>query len=380
VNDEKGERFKTYLKHIYDFLKIQDDDQVSSQAAVSNKTQSKKQPKNNTSSVISLSSDLPELIVDKNLVDMEQIYQQMHLLFTNSNDTTQLMSTFTKFFSKCMIQLDDLSFNIDLSQQNGTARKSAAVGKKNGSALSLASTEDYSSADADEDDEEDEEDFDDDDDDEDDAELGNMIANSKKMLAKNEFTFGIPDGSDSEISDFEVNEDEEDEEEGEQEGDENEDEDEDEEGEDKEDDDEEDDGKPKKKKSNNFEDIDSDEVDEDLVDLYDEDDLGDEKEVLELDKPSKSFAQVDFDRDDFGIVDDNQLLNNKEGEEGGESKQQKNKSNKNAAPAAGKSRDLFDQNDDDEKEKNSENKANKSSFELRQEKVGLPNFCTDNIN
>jgi hypothetical protein len=293
---------------------------------------------------------------------MEQIYQQMQLLFTSANDAQPLTTTFTKFFAKCLVQLDELSFNVDTRRPTANGAKQSAK-RVNGGAVS-ASNDDQSSGDADEDDDEDEDGFEDEDD-EDEDELDDMIANSKKKLQKNETTFGIPDGSDSEISDFEVNEDDEEEdddeeEEGEEEEDEDDDEDEDEDEEESSDKNSKKKNKKKGSAADAFDDIDSDEVDEDLVDLYGEDELGDEKDVLELDKPSKSFAQVDFDRDDFGIIDDSQLENNKE--LSSQAVATKNK-------IAKANRDLFDQDNGDEDEENKGEKVNKSSFELRQEKV-----------
>ncbi len=178
-----------------------------------------------------------------------------------------------------------------------------------------------------------------------------LLKNKKK---KPEVTYGIPDGSDSEISDFEV----EDGKDGKDDDDDDDDEDEDDEelfdenGDAKEDD------------------IDSDEVDEDLVDLYN--DLGDEKEIMGIGKATKSFDQIDFDREDFGMNDDEDEMpdegnfdNEIEDDEKDFIEKQIEEGKKKKAGE--KSKDLFGQvSGDEEKE---DITAGKSTFEIRQIKV-----------
>lgn len=317
------------MKRLYDYIKIQDDHDDHLSRSLGQTSKSHQSATNNASSTA-----LPELIIDKNLVDLEQIYQQLQLYNQNSDlsATSASINLLTKFFSKCLVQLDNISFNLDTK----TPSKSLSVNSLNKKTLAssihsdLNSTNDNSvDAEGEEDDFEEEEDFEDDDEDDNES-VDNLIKFSKekvksKIGVKEKSNFGIPDGSDSEISDFEVEEngqeDDEDEEEEEEELD---------------------DEKFADNDKENEDNIDSDEVDDDLVDLYQ--DLGDEKEVLGIGKPVKSFDQVDFDREDFGLVDD-------------EEEEETPKSGK-------KSNDLFDQDTKDEK---SEEKM--SSFEKRQEKL-----------
>ena len=348
----KCERFKSYLKKLYDFLKVNEE-------ALSEHT---------TSSSSKLES-LPELIVDKNLVDNEQIYQQLQLY---NNDTSSSIGSLTKFFSKCVVAIDDLSFNVDL-------KKSAINRELNGSSGGGGGTTD-NLEDDDSNNGEDEHylsDADDDDDDEgvlSDDSVENMLKNSKikvdiknkeKSLvnAKNgkkkvaESEFGIPDGSDSEISDFEVNE-----------NPNEKDDDAEEEEEEEDDDDEEEEEDNLNVEGEEEDDIDSDEVDEDLVDLYT--DLGDEKEVMGIGKPSKSFNQVNFDKEDFGLDNEN---DQEDGEENGAENDYDNEPDetekKTIAGKQTKTNDLFNVGESDEDEKKKNETAIKSSFEIRQSKV-----------
>ena len=237
---------------------------------------------------------LPELIVEKNLVDNEQIYQQLQLY---NSDKSSSINSLTKFFSKCVVGLDSLSFNVELKKS--VNQREQLLNGSSGGGGTTDNLEDDDSNNG-----EDEHYLSDGDEDSDDESglsddsVENMLKNSKikvgiknkeKILlnAKNgkkkepEAEFGIPDGSDSEISDFEVNLNEQlDDEEDDDEQEEEDLEDKDDLAEEEEDDDD--------------DDIDSDEVDEDLVDLYT--DLGDEKEVMGIGKPSKSFNQVNFDK------------------------------------------------------------------------------------
>ena len=177
----------------------------------------------------------------------------------------------------------------------------------------------------------------------------------KKKVAESEF--GIPDGSDSEISDFEVNENQNEK---------------DDDAEEEEDDEEEEDNLDEEGQEEAEEDdIDSDEVDEDLVDLYT--DLGDEKEVMGIGKPSKSFNQVNFDKEDFGLDDENDQEEDRD--ENGAVNDYDNEPDETEKQAiAGnrhtKTNDLFNVGESDEDEKKKKNEtANKSSFEIRQSKV-----------
>ena len=113
-DEKKSERFKTYLKKFYDYLKV-NEEEISS-----NHTNNSA----NDSQIISV----PELIVDKDLVDSEQIYQQVQL-YNNERDSSSSISSLTKFFSKSLVSLDSMSFNIDLKKTRSSSLDSdAAVG------------------------------------------------------------------------------------------------------------------------------------------------------------------------------------------------------------------------------------------------------------
>jgi hypothetical protein len=271
---------------------------------------------------------LPELIVDPKLVDCEQIYQQLQLYSNLDNDESTSVNSLTKFFSKCLVQLNKLSFNVDLT------KKSLSNGNLLLSSDSKLSANNEDSDEADREDESADETEDDEDEEEDEGEdsLDEMIKFSKSKLAasnksKEEVTYGIPDGSDSEISDFEVNPDAE-------EGD---------------DDEEEEDGV-------------------DLVDMFPDED---EKETLGIGKPTKAFDQVDFDREDFGFEDDEEEEEeeNGDGEQNGhrfeedDDEEEEEGDPEKSSNLKSKSKNLFDVNDE------KANQANKSSFEIRQEKV-----------
>lgn len=327
------------------------------------KSANKKQP--NRASDVSI---LPELIIDKKLVDLEQIYQQLQL-YNNLDVREDLactsISSLTKFFSKCLVQSSRLSFNVDMNEGSKKAGKSI-----NGSKSMSHSSDSKLSINNDESDEADEEeenesDLDDDDEDDDDEDnendsLNEMIQFSKSKVDKNtKPTFGIPDGSDSEISDFDVNEpengadDDDDDEEEEEDGLENDQE------------DEEILAELNGKIKSTVDDLDSDEVDEDLVDLYDN--LGDEKKMLGIGKPTKAFEEIDFDREDFGIVGDDDDEEEDDEDEQLDKQPIVNKQDKKTAKSS-KSKDLFDQKSDDENDQ-----TKKSSFEIRQEKVKYTN-------
>ncbi|CAF0782907.1 unnamed protein product [Brachionus calyciflorus] len=307
VDEEKSNRFRSYIKTLYDYIKIQDDnDYISSSSSINTKK--------NTSSANSTSSALPELIVDNKLVDLEQIYQQLQLYNQNSDLTSSAsINSLTKFFSKCLVHSDSISFNVNLNENSIS---------KNISGSSL-SNEDSVDAEADEEyEEEDDQDQDDDEelDEDDNDSLDDLINYTKSKTKKDEKSFGIPDGDDSEIEDFEAEENEDD---------------------DDDDDDEEADDNVENEEQNE-EDIDSDEVDEDLNDMYDDIDPEQEKELMGIGKPQKGFEEVDFDREDFG-------LDHQEPE---------------SRPTK-KTKDLFGVKDDDDDEEN----INKSSFEKRSEKL-----------
>ena len=321
-------------------------------------------------------NSVPELIVDKSFVDTEQIYQQIQL-YNNEAESSCSLNSLTKFFSKCLVDAESIAFNLDL-----TKKRSSGVSSDTANGTTTDNIDDSNDG-------EDEQEFDDDDDDDeldqdeadddDDAlselsndSVGNMLKNSKVKLELNrkeadlklkktpkklDENYGIPDGSDSEISDFEVDEKI-------AEGD---DDDEDEEDDDDIDEDEENDDMDEETDKNkiNLDDIDSDEVDEELVDLYT--DLGDEKEVMGIGKAAKSFDQIDFNREDFGLNnddDDAQYFNEKVEQEETDVHQPTPKSKKHI------SNDLFNVNlEDDEEAKKEDPLAGKSSFEIRQLKV-----------
>jgi len=300
------------------------------------------------------------LIVDKDLVDNEQIYQQLQLY---NNDTSSSIGSLTKFFSKCVLGIDSLSFNVEL-------KKNALNRELNGSSGGGGGTTD-NLEDDDSNNGEDEHYLSDAEDDDEsvlsDDSVENMLKNSKiKVDIKNkeknlvnakinkkkeaEKEFGIPDGSDSEISDFEVNDNPIDENE-----------------EDEEEDVDDEDGENNLDEEDEEEDdIDSDEVDEDLVDLYT--DLGDEKEVMGIGKPSKSFNQVNFDKEDCGLEDEN----DEDDEENGAVNEYDNEPDESEKQAITekqtKAKDLFNVGESDEDEKKN-GTASKSSFEIRQKKV-----------
>ena len=323
-------------------------------------------------------NSVPELIVDKDYVDTEQIYQQIQL-YNNEAESSCSLNSLTKFFSKCLVDTDSIAFNVDLAKKRSSGLSSDTA---NGTTTdniddSNDGEDEQEFEDDDDDDEVDEDDIDDNGDDDALSELsndsvGNMLKNSKVKLELNrkeadlkskkapkklDENYGIPDGSDSEISDFEVDEKNADNEEDDEEEEEEEDDDEEEEDEDID--------EETEKNKINLDDIDSDEVDEELVDLYT--DLGDEKEVMGIGKAAKSFDQIDFDREDFGLNnddDDAQYFNEKIEQE------------ETDAPAVTKSKkpisnDLFNVNldEDDEEAKKEDPLAGKSSFEIRQLKV-----------
>jgi len=93
---------------------------------------------------------VPELIVDKELVDSEQIYQQIQL-YNNEIESTSSISSLTKFFSKSLVALDSISFNIDTKKTQSS--------DLNGDAANGTTTDNF---DDDSNDGEDEDDFEDD--------------------------------------------------------------------------------------------------------------------------------------------------------------------------------------------------------------------------
>jgi len=297
---------------------------------------------------------LPELIIDTKLVDNEQIYQQLQLY---NNEASSSLGSLAKFFSKCLVSIDSVSFSVELKKSSRSASENGGTTTDN--------LEDDDSNDGDED----EDNFNssasasDDDDNLSDDSVENMLKNSKikadiksksKKLSnktkvnEKDTEFGIPDGSDSEIEDFEVNTNEEEEEEEEDDDD---------------DDEEVDEEDEIEKEAEDNDDIDSDEVDEDLVDLYT--DLGDEKEVMGIGKPSKSFNQIDFDKEDFGLDDEDE--NEEEAAAENDYDNEPNEVEKKLINTKNKqqNRDLFNVDSDKEEDE----KEKKSSFEIRQSKL-----------
>lgn len=267
TNKEKSEKFKTTCKHVYDYIRKIDD---------------------NTNDTGLNNDILPELIV--NDVDHEQIYQQLQL--HNNNEFNNLM----KYFSKCLVNVDNISFNIDTTETKTKV--------KNGLSDSF---------DKDEDDTDQSENIDDSDDEDGDLFSDEELNNLDKKKSNSEF--GIPDGSDSEISDFEAEQGEEDDDE----------------------------------EENNNDAEDSDDVDEDLEDLYG--DLGDEKEVMELNEKIREYRDTDEEGSEEEPVD--------EYEENNQKSQNNKKETKN------NSKNLFE--NDDEADNDEDNQ--KSSFEKRQDKL-----------
>lgn len=307
LDEEKSNRFRTYIKSLYDYIKIQDDNDY-----ITSSTSNKKNSLPSSSS----QSALPELIVDKNLVDLEQIYQQLQLYNQNSDQTSSAsINSLTKFFSKCLVQIDTVSFNIDFSQKSSIKP------------LSGSSNDDsHAEADEENEDDEDDEEYDDDLEDEDKDSIDDLINYTKSKTKEDSDNFGIPDGDDSEIEDFEVDENgEEDDEEGDEEGNQEED--------------------------GEAEDIDSDEVDEDLVDMYGDIDAEKEKELMGIGKPQKGFDEVDFDREDFGL------------DEG----------------PVKKTRDLFDVKDDKDEEDNNKSSFEKRSEKLKQQIEEIHESMLNNV-
>ena len=386
ADEEKSKRFNQYLKSFYDFLKLHDDIDTNSNSN-SNKQRpstTKSTSQRRTTASSTQLTELPELIIDAELVDIEQIYQQLQLLNANG-DASASVDALTRFFAKTLVHKDALTFNIAAAttttkkKTNGKMSRSS-TGSESQSLHSHDSLFEDESGEGDNDDDDD----DDVDDDEDDGEDGDedsdadsvdrLIKSSLKLkLASSGIgkakppkdkketaaaaQFGIPDGSDSEISDFEVNDNEDDDE------DDDEDEDEDEE------------GKKGGLDEDEADDLDSDEVDDDLVDLY-EGELGDEKEVMGLGKPAKSFDQVDFDREDFGLNDiegvaaeDEDEDDGEDGEEEEEEKEKRPLKGNKEQPRKQQPRDLFNADDDKDDKGGKEEAENKSSFEIRQEKL-----------
>ena len=406
---QKSERFKGYLKRIYDFLKIQESRSFLD-TNVSNKNAKKGKGKQQT---VTEGAVLPELIVDQRLVDQEQIYQQLQL-YNQLADSSMSVDSMTQFFSRCITRLDSLTMKVDTKAKKSSGLNGHDSAMTNGSGTGGGATTD-NNPDDDADQEDEDEDFDDDedeyededelngaDDDDDDGlsddSVGQLIKKSKKFSLRppagskksegdgqEKPVFGIPDGSDSEISDFEVpqnGEEEDEEEEDDQEVDEEDDEDgfgddleEDEE--DEEEDEEEEEGemslemqklaKERRAKKAAADDIDSDEVDEDLVDLYE---LGDEKEVMGIGKKAKSFDEVDFDDENFGFGDDDDFEDEEGDQKPGAKKGKKGDTAKKPSEKE-TSKDLFDVEDEDEDSQDAKKDEleGKSSFEIRQLEV-----------
>jgi hypothetical protein len=296
-NQEKATRLHKSVKLFYDFLKKTED------ASDNN------------------SDSLPELLI-KN-VDDEQIYQQLQL--HNKSAYNSLL----KFFSKCLVKPNEVSFNINMEANDAKKLDKLKKLEKRRQELQYGESTD------DEDDE---------------LEDNDSDADVVEDRGKKDAVFGIPDGSDSEISDFEVETNDQDDD------DDNED---DEDGEvlNEDDDDDDDDEERIVKKSNKetVDDLDSDEIDEDLIDMYG--DLGDEKEVLEIGKAPTEY------KDDLDDGDDK------------EEEEEEKQTSKNEEPVKKDEKkkvafkDLFE-NDATENGLD-EDGEKKSSFEKRQEQVKL---------
>jgi hypothetical protein len=146
IDQEKCERFKSYLKKMCDYLKAEND--LSSSSGL----------KTTVNGIDSVSLLPSELIVDKSLVDNEQIYQQLQLY---NGDTLASLPSLSKFFAKCMLKLDTLKLSVDKGMIFDAKKK-----KKNGLGKSLVKekinnnhdSEGPSSADDGDDDDDDEED------------------------------------------------------------------------------------------------------------------------------------------------------------------------------------------------------------------------------
>lgn len=115
---KKCERFKTYLKKFYDFVKVNEED-ISSDL-ISNEITSAKSKQKRISSV-------PELIVDTGLVDTEQIYQQLQL-YNTELDSASSINNLTKFFSKSLLAADSISFNVNKAKTQSSMDSDAALG------------------------------------------------------------------------------------------------------------------------------------------------------------------------------------------------------------------------------------------------------------
>jgi hypothetical protein len=151
VDRDKCDRFKSYLKKMCDYLNAEDD------------LSSGKVTINGANSAPLLPS---ELIVDKNLVDNEQIYQQLQLY---NGDTLASLPSLSKFFAKCMLKLDSLKLNVDKGAHvDAKKRKRDIVAKltsKEKTNEANIHSESLSSADDGDNDDDDDDDEDDDDDD-----------------------------------------------------------------------------------------------------------------------------------------------------------------------------------------------------------------------
>lgn len=70
---------------------------------------------------------MPELIVDEKIVDTEQIYQQLQL-YNNELDSSSSINNLTKFFSKSLVAIDSISFNINIKKSGNNLNSDAANG------------------------------------------------------------------------------------------------------------------------------------------------------------------------------------------------------------------------------------------------------------
>jgi len=221
ANETKSERFKRCLKCFYDYLKIQhNNDDENENENSSNKGKSLTKKNKSIQQQQQQHHSLPELIVDSRLVDNEQIYQQLQLY---NNDSIHSM---TKFFAKCLLNVEQISFNIDMKKAISKSKKSQ---NNPGSLINTDNsntnfdTNDEIRDESEREDDDEEENGDDDDDDgglDSDDSLDDLIKSKLKLNLKKKMNgdmqktqgdenkkdevYGIPDGSDSEISDFDV--------------------------------------------------------------------------------------------------------------------------------------------------------------------------------
>ena len=67
------------------------------------------------------------MIVDGSLVDTEQIYQQLQLYNTEA-DSANSINSLTRFFSKSLLAVDAMSFNVNKAKRQSGLDSDAALG------------------------------------------------------------------------------------------------------------------------------------------------------------------------------------------------------------------------------------------------------------